>query len=101
VSFILVRLSQQIFKKYTNIKFHENPSSGSQVVPHRWMGRWTDGHEDANSHISQFCGHASKLKTKKKEAETENIETAKCRQDRKQGKGTKEESKKKQRKGKV
>jgi hypothetical protein len=25
--------SRQIFKKYSNIKFHENPSSGSRVVP--------------------------------------------------------------------
>jgi len=30
---------RQIFKKYSNIKFHENPSSGSSVVP---LGR-TDG----------------------------------------------------------
>jgi hypothetical protein len=25
--------SRQIFEKYSNIKFHENPSSGSRVVP--------------------------------------------------------------------
>jgi len=24
--------SQQVFEKYSNIKFHENPSSGSRVV---------------------------------------------------------------------
>jgi hypothetical protein len=24
---------QQFFKKYSNTKFHENPSSGSKVVP--------------------------------------------------------------------
>jgi len=24
---------RQIFEKYSNIKFHENPSSGSRVVP--------------------------------------------------------------------
>jgi hypothetical protein len=28
-------LSPPIFKKSTNIKIHENPSSGSQVVSHR------------------------------------------------------------------
>jgi hypothetical protein len=29
--------SQQIFfKKSSNITFHENPSSGSRVVPYRW-----------------------------------------------------------------
>jgi hypothetical protein len=30
------------FGKYTNIKFHENPSSGSWVVPCKQMGRRTD-----------------------------------------------------------
>ena len=32
---ILMKLefSPQIFDKYPNIKFHENPSSGSRVVP--------------------------------------------------------------------
>jgi len=30
-----LEFSQQIFKKYTNIKFWENPSSRSKVVPHR------------------------------------------------------------------
>jgi hypothetical protein len=25
--------SRQFFEKYSNIKFHENPSSGSRVVP--------------------------------------------------------------------
>jgi hypothetical protein len=38
---ILIKLefSQQVFEKYSDIKFHENPSSGSGVVP---CGR-TDG----------------------------------------------------------
>jgi len=43
--------SQQIIEKYSNIKFHENLSSGSCVVPCRRM----DGHDEANSHFSQFC----------------------------------------------
>ena len=32
---ILIKLefSPQILEKYSNIKFHENPSSGSRVVP--------------------------------------------------------------------
>ena len=34
--------SQQIFEKYSNIKFHENPSSGSRVVQ---CGQ-TDGQEN-------------------------------------------------------
>ena len=34
--------SQQIFQKFSNIEFHENPSSGSRVVP---CGR-TEGQGD-------------------------------------------------------
>ena len=35
---ILIKLefSQQIFKKYSTIQFHENPSSGNPVVPRGW-----------------------------------------------------------------
>jgi hypothetical protein len=31
--FIKLKLSRQIFGKCSNIKFHENPSTGSRVVP--------------------------------------------------------------------
>jgi hypothetical protein len=34
-----LEFSQQIFEKYSYIKFHENPSNGSQAVP----CIWTDG----------------------------------------------------------
>jgi hypothetical protein len=37
-----LELSQQIFKKFSNIKFHEDPSSESRVVPCRQMGGQTD-----------------------------------------------------------
>jgi hypothetical protein len=42
----------QIFKKFWNIKFHENPSSGSRVVP---ADGWTDRHNEFNPRFSQFC----------------------------------------------
>ena len=45
-----LEFSGQLFEKYTNIKFHENPSSGSPFVP---CGR-TDGHDVASSCFSQF-----------------------------------------------
>jgi len=35
-------ISQQIFEKYVNIKFLENPSGGSQVVTCGQMDRQTD-----------------------------------------------------------
>ena len=45
-----IEFSPQIFEKYSNIKFHENPSSGSRVVP---CGR-ADGHEETDSRLSPF-----------------------------------------------
>ena len=44
---------QQIFQKYSNIKFHEYPSSGILVVAN--VDIRTDRHEDANSRFSKFC----------------------------------------------
>ena len=34
--------SQQIYEQYSNIKFHENPSSGSRVFPCRKTAGQTD-----------------------------------------------------------
>jgi len=41
----------QIFEKSPDIKLHENPSSGSRVVP---CGQ-TDRHTEANSRFPEFC----------------------------------------------
>jgi len=49
-----LELSRQIFKKYSNIEFRENPFSGNQVVP---CGR-TDRHYEGKSCFSQFCKYA-------------------------------------------
>jgi len=38
-------LSMESFERSSNIKFHENPFSGSRVV----LGGETDGHDEANS----------------------------------------------------
>jgi hypothetical protein len=46
--------SRQIFEKSSNAKFHENPSSGSRVVP----CERTDKHDEA-SRFSQSCEWAS------------------------------------------
>jgi len=46
-----IQFSRQIFEKCSNIKFHENPSSVSRVVP---CGR-TDRHDEASSPFSQLC----------------------------------------------
>ena len=64
VPVILVRFqwntnfSRNICEKYSNIKFHENPSSGSRVLPCGIKTRRTDRYVDANSHFSQFWERA-------------------------------------------
>ena len=45
---------RRIFVKSSDIKFYENPSSGSQVVPCGQMDR----HENANSRSLQIYEHA-------------------------------------------
>jgi hypothetical protein len=37
-----LEFSRQIFEKFSNVKFHENPSSGSRVVPCGRAGRRRD-----------------------------------------------------------
>jgi hypothetical protein len=46
---------QQVFEKYSNIKFHDNPSCGSQVVPYRRTDGWTDREIDMMKLIVGFC----------------------------------------------
>jgi hypothetical protein len=41
----------RFFETPTNIKFHENPFSGSRVA----RGGRTDRHDEANSRFPQFC----------------------------------------------
>jgi len=52
---IKIDLSWQIFEKYSNTKFHENPSNGSRVIPCARTDRRIDRHDGANSRFSQFC----------------------------------------------
>jgi tRNA U38,U39,U40 pseudouridine synthase TruA len=54
-----LRFSQQIFGKFSNIKFHENPSSGSRVVP---CGR-TDRRLDMTKQTVAFAILRTRLKT--------------------------------------
>ena len=53
-----------IFEKYSNTKFHENPSSGSWVVPYGRKGRGTqvDRHDEGDSRLSQFFERTRKCK---------------------------------------
>jgi hypothetical protein len=57
---------RQIFEKHPNIKYHENPSSGSQVVTcgrtDEQTGRETDRHEVANSLFRNFAKAPKKNK---------------------------------------
>jgi hypothetical protein len=45
-----VEISRQIFEKYSNVEFYENPSSGSRVF-FQSDGQ-THRHDEANGHFS-------------------------------------------------
>jgi hypothetical protein len=49
-----LELSWQILQQYSNIKFRENPSGGSRVVP---CGGRTDGqkYDEANNRVRNFA----------------------------------------------
>jgi hypothetical protein len=49
-SAVKLELFGQIFEKYSNIKLHKNPPSGSRVAP---SGR-TDRHDEVSSCFSNF-----------------------------------------------
>jgi hypothetical protein len=51
-----MEFSQHFFEKYSNMNFHEYPSSGSRDVP---CGQ-TDVYSEANSRFSQFCESTKK-----------------------------------------
>ena len=51
---VRLEFAGQIFEKLSNMKFHENPFPVSRAVP---CGR-TDRHDEASSHLSQFCHRA-------------------------------------------
>jgi hypothetical protein len=55
-----LEFSRQIFEESSNIKFHENPSSWSRVVPCGHTDGRTDN-DEANIRLSQFCEHAQQL----------------------------------------
>ena len=46
-----LELSRQFFEKQSNIKFHENPSSGAEYFH---MDGQTDRHDEAISPFTQF-----------------------------------------------
>ena len=53
-----LEFSRQIFEKYSNIKFHENPSSGGPSCYLRTDGKrdsQTDRLDKANRRFSQLC----------------------------------------------
>jgi hypothetical protein len=51
----------QIFEKYSNINFHENPSSESRVVECGQTDGREDGLDEANNRFSQFFDRAYKM----------------------------------------
>jgi hypothetical protein len=51
--------SRQSFEKFSNIKFHENPSIGSQVISCGRTDRQTDGRTDLTKLTVAFCNFAN------------------------------------------
>jgi len=49
-----IELSWHILEKYSNLKFHENPSTGIRVVPCGWTDGRTEGHTDLKTLIVAF-----------------------------------------------
>ena len=56
-----LEFSRQIFEKYSNVNFQENPSGGSRVVPCEQRG--TDGQTDMTKLIVIFATVRKRLKT--------------------------------------
>ena len=66
----ILEFFRHIFEKYSNVKFHESPFSGSRVIPcgqinrrtdrrtDGQMDRRTDRHDEANNRFSQFFERA-------------------------------------------
>ena len=46
-----LKLTRQIFERYSNIKFHESPSVGAELFH-------VNTHDEANRRFSQFCERA-------------------------------------------
>jgi hypothetical protein len=51
---IKLKFCRQIFEKFSDIKFHENMSSGSRVVTCGQIDGRKDRHDEANSRFSQI-----------------------------------------------
>jgi len=49
-----IEISRHIFEKYSNYKFHENPSSERHVVPCRQTDGRTDKYDKVNRRFLQF-----------------------------------------------
>jgi len=45
-----LEIPEHIFEKYSNMKFHENPSSGNRVV----LCGYSDRHDEANGRLLLF-----------------------------------------------
>jgi len=56
-----IAFSRQVFEKYSNTNFQENPSSGNRVLPCGRTDRRTGRHHQANRCFSKICKRAQKF----------------------------------------
>jgi len=57
-----LEFSGQIFLKYSNTKFNENPCNGSRVFPCGWTDRWMNWQTDLTKLIIVFHNFANASK---------------------------------------
>jgi len=53
-----LHISRQIFEKFSNMEFQNNPSSGSRVVPCGRTDRRTGGHDEPSNRFPPFLKRA-------------------------------------------
>ena len=53
---MILEFSQEIFKKYSNIKFHEICQVGAELF---YVDRWIKGHMNTMKLIVAFCNFAN------------------------------------------
>ena len=60
-----LKFFRQIYENISNIKFYQNPSSGSRVVASEQTDRQTDRRTDITKLIMDFRNFANALKNRK------------------------------------
>jgi len=61
---VKLEFSGQIFEKYSNLEFHENPSSGNRAIPCGQADGRTDGQTDRQTGMTKLIFAFEILRTR-------------------------------------